>query len=145
MAGHLACHMRRPGLLEAAGGRVAMQPLPAADRHLPLQGEHRQREPPSEPGVALIAPAPARRGSFDIGRNHVVYGISFPPFPTFPGSPSPGFCLDQGAIYSPDNPARACRRRRSKASGRRSRRSATETSSGRMARRSLNQIPILDR
>jgi hypothetical protein len=61
-----------------------MQPLPAADRHLPLQGEHRQREPPSEPGVALIAPAPARRGSFDIGRNHVVYGDIFPPFPHIP-------------------------------------------------------------
>jgi hypothetical protein len=70
-----------------------MQPLPAADRHLRLLGEHGQREPPSEPGAALIAPAPGRRGSFDIGRNQS-FTDSFPPFPTFPGLPSPGFCLE---------------------------------------------------
>jgi hypothetical protein len=34
-----------------------------ADRHLRLQGEHRQCEPSQSPGAAFIAPAPARRGS----------------------------------------------------------------------------------
>jgi hypothetical protein len=32
-------------------GEWTAQALPAADRHLRLQGEHRQREAPSEPGL----------------------------------------------------------------------------------------------
>src|SRR5262249_16443540 len=53
-----------------------------ADRHRRLRGEYRQREPPSEPRPRSYPATPARL--LKIGRDHLVSGDFFPPFPLFP-------------------------------------------------------------
>jgi hypothetical protein len=70
-------HVPRPGSLEAAGGRVAAQALPAADRHLRLRCKS------SGPQSLGCAHRPLR-GFLGISRNHVVYGDFFPLYPLIP-------------------------------------------------------------